>query len=329
VTGRRDVFEKVPGLAELATAQSEVCSRAQLGAMGVDAKAVDCHLLNLRWRTLGPLVVALHRGPLPSRARRWAVVLNAGSNAALAAWTALHEWGLQGWERDAVHVVVRRGVRPTAMPTAVGPIVVHESRRHRGDDIVLRNGLPMHSPERAAIDAAAWSASSRAACGLLAAVVQQGLTTATRLSAELDTVGRVNRLRAMRFALADIEGGSHALSEIDFVRFCRDWGLPVPVRQVVRRDSAGRRRYLDVEWRLPDGRRLALEIDGIGHLQVERWYDDLLRAAELMASGGTEGPLIRLPAMACRTEPERVARILRVLLAPVVRTSTLTEATGF
>ena len=113
------------------------------------------------------------------------------------------------------------------------------------------------------------------------------------------------------------------------MRFCRDWGLPVPVRQVVRRDSAGRRRYLDVEWRLPDGRRLALEIDGIGHMQVERWYDDLLRAAELMASGGTEGPLIRLPAIACRTEPERVAQILRVLLAPVVRTSTLTQGTGF
>ena len=73
---------------------------------------------------------------------------------------------------------------------------------------------------------------------------------------------------------------------------------------------------------------LALEIDGIGHLQVERWYDDLLRAAELMASGGTEGPLIRLPAIACRTEPERVAGIRRVLLAPGVRTSTLTQGTG-
>jgi hypothetical protein len=297
--------------------------------MGVDARAVDCHVVNLRWRTLGPLVVALHRGPLPTVARRWAVVLNAGSDAALAAWTALHEWGLQGWEREAVHVVVRRGVRPTAMPAAVGPIVVHESRRHREGDMVLRNGLPMHSPERAAIDGGAWSTSSRAACGLLAAVVQQGLSTVTRLSAELDTVGRVNRLRVMRSALSDIGGGSHALSEIDFVRFCRERGLPVPVRQVVRRDSAGRRRYLDVEWRLPDGRRLALEIDGIGHMEVERWYDDLLRAAELMASGGTEGPLIRLPAIACRTEPDRVARILGVLLAPVVRTSTLTQGAGF
>jgi hypothetical protein len=329
MTGRRDVFETVPGLADLAAAQSQICSRAQLCALGVDAKAVDCHVLNLRWRTLGPLVVALHCGPLPSLARRWAVVLNAGSAAALAAWTALHEWGLQGWERDAVHVVVRRGVRLTAMSTAVGPIVVHESRRHREGDIVLRNGLPMHSPERAAIDAAAWSTSSRAACGLLAAVVQQGLTTVTRLRAELDTVGRVNRLRVMWSALSDIEGGSHALSEIDFVRFCRERGLPVPVRQVVRRDSAGRRRYLDVEWRLPDGRRVALEIDGIGHMEVERWYDDLLRSAELMASGGTDGPLVRLPAIACRTEPERVARILRVLLAPVVRTSTPTQGTGF
>ena len=319
MTGRRDVFDSVPDLAHLADAQFAVCSRAQLADLGVSAKAVACQIRNLRWRPLGPLVVVLHRGPLPVEARRRAAVLNAGPGAALAAWTALHEWGLRGWERDAVHVVVRRGERPSALPVDLGPIVVHESRRHDDSDIRHRNGLSLHSPERAAVDSGAWSPSSRAACGVLAAVVQQGLTTAERLGAELDTVGRVLRLRVMQAAVSDIRGGSQALSEIDFVRFCRERGLPEPIRQVVRRDSTGRRRYLDVEWRLPDGRRIALEIDGIGHMEVERWYDDLLRAAELMAGGGTDGPLLRIPALAYRIEPDRVERLLRALLTPAVR----------
>lgn len=329
MTGRRDVLDVVPGLADLAIGQSHVCSRAQLAALGVDAKAVDCHVLNRRWRCLGPLVVVLHCGPLTPEARRWAVALNAGAGAALGAWTALHVWGLRRWERDAVHLVVPRGSRPARLPGVVGPVVVHESRRHRPEDVRFRNGLAVHSPERSAVDGGAWSPTSRAACGLLAAVVQQGLTTAHLISAELDTAGRIRRRRVMAAALADIAGGSHALSEIDFVRFCRERGLPEPVRQAVRRDSAGRRRYLDVEWRLPDGRRLVLEIDGIGHMEVERWYDDLLRAAELMAAGSTDGPLLRLPAIACRTEPDRVARILSVLLAPVVRLSTPVYGTRF
>lgn len=321
VTGTRHIYDQVPALAALAQNQSGVCARSQLTELGLSPEAVDSHVLNLRWRPVGPLVMALHRGPLPVDARRWVAVLNAGPGAALGAWTALHEWGLRGWEREAVHIVVRRGARPPTLSADVGPVVVHESRRHLTAHIRLHNGLPVHVPERAAVDGGAWSATSRAACGLLAAVVQQGLTTAERLSAELDTVGRVRRLRVMHAALFDIAGGSRALSEIDFVRFCRQHGLPEPFRQVVRRDSRGRRRYLDVEWRLRDGRRFALEIDGIGHMEVEQWYGDLLRAAALMAGGGTDGPLLRLPALAYRLEPARVAAILHTLLTPVVRLS--------
>lgn len=321
MSGRRDVFDVLPELVVLAEQQHAMCSRVQLADLGIGARAIDRHVHSLRWRQLGPVVIALHRGPLPQQARRWAVALNAGPGAALGAWTALHEWGLRGWEREAVHLVVRRGAHPPALPADVGPVVIHESRRHLSEHIRHRNALPLHTPERAAVDGGAWSTTSRAACGLLAAVVQQGLTTASRIEAELDTVGKVKRRRVMTAALSDVAGGSRALSEIDFVRFCRQHGLPEPFRQVVRRDSSGRRRYLDVEWRLPDGRRLALEIDGIGHMEVERWYDDLLRAAELMAIGGTDGPLLRLPALSYRAEPERVARLLHLLLGPVVRPS--------
>jgi hypothetical protein len=109
-------------------------------------------------------------------------------------------------------------------------------------------------------------------------------------------------------SLADIEGGSRAMSEIDLVRLCRRAGLPVPVRQRMRLDSSGRRRYLDAEWELADGSVVGLEIDGIHHMEVGQWYADLMRQAELLRSGRHR--ILRLPAMAVRLDPRRVVAIL-------------------
>ena len=102
-------------------------------------------------------------------------------------------------------------------------------------------------------------------------------------------MGSVRHRATMRRALADIAGGADSLAEIDFARLCRSVGLPEPSRQVRRRDASGRWRYLDVEWRMPRG-RLVVEIDGIGHMERERWYDDLLRDAEI----GTDRRTVRL-----------------------------------
>jgi hypothetical protein len=299
--------------------QAGVCSREQLAAVGINADRVDDHVNARRWTPLGPTVVVLHRGPLVSRARRFAALLHCGERAALSAWTALDEWGLAGWDRAATHVIVSRGCAPPLVPTEIGPVQVHESRRHRPEDVAVHRGLRLHVPSRAAVDAGAWSTSHRSACGILAAVVQQGLTTPEHLLSTLDEVGKVSRLRLMRATVADLEGGSQALSEIDFVRFCRRRGLPDPKQQRVRRDSRGRRRYLDVEWRLANGRRLWVEIDGIGHMDVMRWYDDLLRAAEIQAAPDGEDAPVRLPAAACRADPDRVEAILRSLLGLVSR----------
>jgi hypothetical protein len=128
--------------------------------------------------------------------------------------------------------------------------------------------------------------------------------------------------------VADLAGGSQALSEIDFIRFCRRRGLPAPIRQQVRVDSRGRRRYLDAWWRLPNGGQLWVEIDGMGHLDVSRWYDDLLRTAEIQAApDGGDAP-VRLPAAACRADPDRVEAILRSLLGLVSASTTSGSFSG-
>jgi very-short-patch-repair endonuclease len=102
--------------------------------------------------------------------------------------------------------------------------------------------------------------------------------------------------------------GADALSEIDFVRLCRRHGLPAPTQQAVRRQAGGRRRYLDAEWRLADGRRVCAEVDGAVHLVARRWFEDQLRQNEIALTGTT---VLRFPSAVVRAEPELVARQLR------------------
>jgi very-short-patch-repair endonuclease len=66
---------------------------------------------------------------------------------------------------------------------------------------------------------------------------------------------------------------------------CRSNGLPEPLRQAVRVERSGRRRYLDAELRTAGGRRLVVEVDGALHLVPKKWWDDQLRQNELVLSG--------------------------------------------
>lgn len=305
MTGTTRVYQNLPGLTDLLRRQHGVVTRAQLSGLRVSRDHVAHHRRALRWRAVSPTVLVTHRGPLTRTARRWVAVLGAPARSVLGAWSALELQGLDGWHREPLHVVVPRGATPDRYPW----LVVHESRRLRDEDVDDVAGLPVHTVARAAVDAAAWQRSWRTAAGLMAAVVQQRLATTDELFAMLDIVGRVRHRRVMRLALADVVGGADSLAEIDFARLCRDAGLPEPHRQSVRKDARGRRRFLDVEWRLPGGRRFVVEIDGVGHMERDRWYDDLLRDAEIGADARTVR--VRLPAMAARYEPERVVAVVR------------------
>jgi hypothetical protein len=166
----------------------------------------------------------------------------------------------------------------------------------------------------ALVRAAATFNSARPGAGLLAASVQQGRASATQLRAALDAATRVRHRAALLAAVVDIEGGSQALSEIDFVRLCRRYRLPPPAQQVVRRDTTGRRRYLDVTWRRADGRLVVVEVDGALHLIVRRWWDDQLRQNEIVL--GADAILLRFPSIAVRTDERVVVDQLRRALFP-------------
>ncbi len=150
--------------------------------------------------------------------------------------------------------------------------------------------------------------SPRAACGILAAGVQQRLLRASTLAEALRSAPTTRHHGLLLLALADIGQGSEALSEIDFVRLCRRYRLPAPVRQAIRILPGGRRRYLDAEWRRRDGRRVVAEVDGALHLIARNWWSDQLRQNELVISGDL---VLRFPTIVLRCEQGVVAGQLR------------------
>lgn len=299
----------MPGLERLLRQQGGAVSRSQLRTLGVGERAVTQQLAAERWQAVGPLVVVLHTGELTVRAQRWAAVLSAPRPRALAAWTALEVHGLRRWERGEVHLLVPRG----ATPAPLAFVRVHESRRFTADDVELVAGLAVTSAERSAVDAGAWASSARAAGGVLAATVQQRLSSAARLEEEVRRTRNVKHRGEMLAVLADVAGGSQSMAEVDVVRVCRRHGLPKPDQQRRRKDSGGRTRYLDVLWTLPDGRRVLLEVDGGMHAAFDQWADDGLRAAEVSRPGET---VLRLSAHVIRTQEARVVAALRRHLVP-------------
>lgn len=174
-------------------------------------------------------------------------------------------------------------------------------------------GRRVHRIAPALVVAAGSFESARPGCGLLASAVQQGLVRADSLRDALEHAPRVRHRRLLHAAVDDIEQGAHALSEIDLGRLCRRYGLPLPVRQAVRTEPSGRRRHLDAEWELRDGRRVVAEIDGALHLVHSRWWDDQLRQNELVIAGDV---VLRFPSVVLRTDEPLVADQLARLIRP-------------
>jgi len=263
--------------------QEGVATLAQLVLAGSTRAEIRAQVDARRWTRWGRHCVVTHNFVPTRRQLTWVALLDQPPPVALAGFSALEVAGFRyfGREPEAIHVVVRRGVTYHRFPG----VQIHESRRFQPIDIVRADGPPRLAPARSALDAGAWQPNPRYACGILAAVVQQGICTPEDLSVELEYVGRIRHKRQMRLAIWDVAGGAQALSELDVAGLCRRFRLQPPCRQVLRRDRAGRKRYLDCEWTLPDGRVVVLEIDGSHHREVASWEADLRRERGVVTSG--------------------------------------------
>jgi hypothetical protein len=256
-----------------------------------------------RWQQIGRAIVA-HNGQLTLDDKRQVGLALLGPRAVLTSFTALAEWGLAGWERETVHVLVPRGAR---VRRAEGvPLRVHYT--DRWDPRTMHTSRLLHRPGPAAVLAAASFERPRPACGVLAAVVQQRLIRAVDVVAAVVDAPRVRHRATLLAAAYDIEQGAHALSEIDFAKLCRSAGLPAPVRQAVRVCAGGLRRYVDAEWKRRDGRRVVAEVDGALHLVAAHWWADQVRQNELALQ---DDLVLRFPTVVLRCEKQIVISQLR------------------
>jgi len=295
---------------DLARAQAGLLTREQARSVGVQRWSVAHRIASERWQELSPTVLATTTGELSPEQRQWLAVLHAGPGALLGGLTAAERAGLRNWSRDEITVLVPYS---SEVPSPIDGIAYRRSRRDL--PIFRQHGadVPRCRIEPAVLLFAAADRSERTAQGVLAAVVQQQLTTPEALGEWVDRLRPLRRAALFRRILLEIGGGAQSLSELDVTRMCRTHGLAQPARQVKRRDADGRLRFTDCEWRLPDGRILVLEVDGAFHMEVEHWEDDLARQRALAA---TDRVVIRCTSRELRDEPDRVARDLVNLGVP-------------
>lgn len=283
-------------LDELLARQSGVVTLA-LSVSVLGRGAVRWRLERGRWQQPRRGVVVTHSGPLSTTQSLWVDVLASGKGAVLTGLTAARCDGLRGFEPQATHVLVPWG-RHVARRAG---IVVRRSR-HLGTPDVHPTRLPPRTrPPRSLIDAAVWAVSGDRARAILAAGVQQRVVRVSDLHDVVDRLPGLPRRKLIRLTLCDIAGGAEALSELDFLRLVRRFGLPEPTRQVVRRDSYGRRRWLDAYF---DPWGVVVEIDGCWHMEARTWWADMDRDNQLTIAGER---VLRYPSFAVREQGQRVA----------------------
>jgi hypothetical protein len=295
---------------ELVDQQLGMVARRQLTFHGIHWDDVRNHVSAGRCVVRTPRVISTFTGELTVQQRRWLAVLHAGPRAMLGGLTAAEHLGMKRWERDVITVLVDDEL-------AVEPVEgVDFFRFRRSFELLAGSGsdIPCCQLEPAVLMWAGYDAGDRAAHAILASAVQQRLTTSARLHAWINKLRPLRRAPAFRATLDDIGGGSHSAVERDVVRMCRRHGLAVPARQVGRRDSAGRQRWTDCEWRLADGRVLILEVDGAFHMEVEHWTADKKRARRLT---GPDRSIIGCTAYEVRHESHELAADLRSLGVPL------------
>lgn len=290
---------RLVSLSQVAADQERVISRDQLHALGCSHAQIQHEIAVGRWQVAAPSVIAMQNAPLVYRQRLWLGILHASPRGVLSHGTACSVGGLERWDDETVDVLTPKSDLVEELPG----FFFHQTRRD-----YLPWVRPGRRPPRLRIEHAALLASERddhlrRAVGRLAAVVQQRLTTADRLLAASRDIRKLRHGRLFRLALGDIAGGAHSFAELEIGFLCAVIGLRAPERQVIRYDAQGRRRYLDCEWVLEDGRVVVLEIDGSFHFVVDSWIRDMRREREIALSGRT---VLRCSSIELRISPWEV-----------------------
>ncbi|MEV0330620.1 hypothetical protein AB0H63_29815 [Micromonospora echinospora] len=292
----------------LAFEQSGVLTTAQATGLLTEG-VVRSRVRTGRWRSICRGVLLTGNGRLTRDQQLWVAVLVAGEGAVLAGTTAATEAGVRGLPREPLHVLVpagRRAARTTLrrLPIDMPAVRVHRTSVLPSEHVQLGRP-PRTTTARALVDAAGWARDEAQAQEVLAVGCQQRRVLPEELRTMVTALPRAPRRQLIRQTIEDLAGGAEALSEIDFVRLCRRYGLPRPDLQRRRTDAAGRTRWLDAYW---PAYRLHVEIDGAHHMDVRQWAADMRRQNDVWTAGDR---ILRFPAWLIRARPAEVAADLR------------------
>ena len=296
---------------EVLERQDGVLARHQALDFGLTKHQWDRRLATNRWRCLLPGVAVHHNGGTTERQRAWAAVLHAGTGAVLSGDAALALAGLTLRAKQLDVAVPRQ--RHVVGATLLGePRLAVEIHRVHGLEGWRREvrGLPMTTTHAAVLHAVAWAASDRDAEWRIAAAVQGRITAVPALRTVLEQMPTLRRRALVAAVLDDVELGAHAGSELQYLRFCRAHGLPLPDELQVKVRSGGLH-YLDARYRR---QKVTVELDGAHHREVATWEADALRTLRVLAAMAGE-QVVRLTPGMLRHDGDEVAGHLRTLLA--------------
>ena len=226
-----------------------------------------------------------------------------GRLARLTSFTALHGYGIRGWERGEIHLAVPPGTERIRRLPGTPPVVLHHS-----DAIVPARDMLAERCSTAAVRAAGSLRSARQACGLLACVVAQTGTSVAELTEAASVAHARRHRRTALVALADMALGARALTGIDFHRLCDQNELPGPTWQQIRLDEEGRRRHLWAVWHLGDENTLVVDVDAALDQAPPRWWADRVPPFVAATAGSVT---LRCPSAIVRHEPQVVLAPLR------------------
>jgi hypothetical protein len=249
---------------ERATAQWSASHHAiatyeELRSLGWSDDRIRYRIRTGRWRLLHPGVVQLGTGPL-TRKGMWSSAVRAGGPGAfLTGMAAAELWGLLRHRSRRIDVVTAGNPR-----RAAEGVHVHRTRWVLDKDRRVRDGIPVASPIRLAVDLAEL-ADPYELVGVLHQLERRRMLDRRRLASVSRRLrNRHHGAAAMVFALEHLRSGStgpRGLGELVMARAIRDAGLPPPLMNVLLRTKRGRM-LLDLWW---PGFGCALEVDDPGH----------------------------------------------------------------
>jgi hypothetical protein len=267
---------------DLSASQHSLVTAAQCRHLGLSRNAVQRRVASGAWCREGPGVYRVAGGPRTWLGRALAATLAAGPDAHLSHRSAAHLWGLEGFGPPGrIEVTVARHSRPRRRPG----VVVHETRAFDLLGPTRRFGIPVTGPARTLLDVAAVARGEPEVLRALDEIRRLGLAAWPELWEALLLHARQGRrgIRRCRAAMDKRYGRSVPHTEFArlFLRVLERAGVPEPVSE--HSVTAGGHRYrLDAAY---VDRRIAVELDGRGHLTEAAYAADRARDNALELDG--------------------------------------------